>query len=210
MIVVRILKDFYHYVKLVKFQEKYRKTNQHNFTRAINIFSLNKVIVGKGTYGAIKIREFKIPKEQLVIGSYCSIANEVTFLLSGEHNYMRVSTYPFKTKILEENAECVCKGKITIGDDVWIGYGATILSGVTIGKGAIIGAGTVVAKDVPPYAIYVNGKILKYRFEEEIIDKLLKIDYSKLTEDKIKNNIDILYTNISKQNVDDIIQKLEI
>lgn len=208
--IIRMLKDFYHYLKLIKFQKKYRKVNSHNFTRAINIFPLDKVEIGKGTYGAIKVRGFERPEEKLSIGSYCSIANEVTFLLSGEHNYNKISTYPFKTKILGQNAECICKGKITICDDVWIGYGATILSGVTIGQGAIIGAGTIVAKDVPPYAIYVNGKIIKYRFEQELIKKLEIIDYSKLDTQKIKDKLDILYKNITLDNIDAIIEKLEI
>lgn len=208
--IIRMLKDFYHYLKLIRFQEKYRKVNSHNFTRAINIFPLSKVSIGKGTYGAIKVREFKRPEEQLEIGSYCSIANEVTFLLSGEHNYNRISTYPFKTKILEQEAECICKGKITVCDDVWIGYGATILSGVTIGQGAVIGANSIVTKNIPPYAIYAGNKIIKYRFEEEIIEKLTKTDLSKLNEQKIKDNIDILYTEINKENVDEIIQKLDI
>ena len=97
-----------------------------------------------------------------------------------------------------------------IEDDVWIGYGATILSGVTIGKGAIIGANSIVAKDVPPYAIYVGDKIIKYRFKEDIIEKLLKTDLSKLTKEKIINNIDVIYTQINQENVDEIIQKLEI
>ena len=208
--IITIMKDFYHYLKLIRFKNKYTKLNKNNFTTASNIFSVNKVSVGKNSYGAIKVKEFGKQEEQLVIGAYCSIANEVTFLLSGEHGYNRISTYPFKTKILNQSEECICKGKIVVEDDVWIGYGATILSGVTIGQGAIIGAGTIVAKDVPPYAIYANGRIIKYRFEKEVIDKLLKADLTKLTTEKILNNIDILYSNINEQNVDEIIQKLEV
>ena len=66
---------------------------------------------------------------------------------------------------------------ITIGNDVWIGEHAAILEGVTIGDGAIIGAHAVVAKDVPPYGVVVGnpGKVIKYRFSQDIIDKLLQI-----------------------------------
>ena len=96
------------------------------------------------------------------------------------------------------------------GGDVWIGYGATICSGVHIGRGAIIGAGTVVAKDVPPYAIFANGKIIKYRFEDEIIEKLKKVDYTKLSKEKIQEKMDILYQDIDVTNVDDIIKKLDL
>jgi len=69
--------------------------------------------------------------------------------------------------------ECV------IGNDVWIGCNSTILRGVTIGNGAVIGANSLVNKDVPPYAIVVGSpaKIIKYRFDEEIIQALLKIKW---------------------------------
>lgn len=63
---------------------------------------------------------------------------------------------------------------------------------------------------MPPYAIYANGKIIKYRFEEDVINKLLKADLTKLTREKIINNTDILYSKINEQNVDEIIQKLGI
>ncbi len=65
--------------------------------------------------------------------------------------------------------------RVKIGNDVWIGYGALIVGGVTIGDGACIGAGAIVTKDVPPYAIVggVPAKVLKYRFPEQIIAKLL-------------------------------------
>jgi serine acetyltransferase len=94
--------------------------------------------------------------------------------------------------------EAFSKGNIVIDDDVWIGYGVTILSGVHIGQGAVVAAGAVVTKDVPPYAIVggVPAKIIKYRFSPEIIEELMKIDYSKLEEDDIKNHIDDLYSEI--------------
>ena len=181
----------------------WRIKNKENFTKMKRNFPTSKVKVGKGTYGYIDAITFDNPDEFIEIGNYCSIAENVTFLMSGQHNYKTISTYPFKY-------ECICKGKITIGDDVWIGYGAIILAGVNIGQGAIIGAGTVVAKDVPPYAIFVNGKILKYRFEDGIIEKLKKIDYSNLSREKIKDNLDILYQTVEDSNVDNIIKKLNI
>lgn len=78
-----------------------------------------------------------------------------------------------------------------IKDDVWIGAQATIMSGVTIGQGAVIGAKALVTKDVPPYAIVggVPAKVIKYRFEKEIIDELLKIDFSKFDYKVIKEHI---------------------
>lgn len=206
--IIRIIKDFYHYLDLIRFRNKYRKINNNNFTTANNKFSINKVIVGKNSYGNLNIKEFGLPEEKLTIGAYCSIANDVTFLLSGEHTYKRVSTYPFKTMLLNKGQECICKGEIIVEDDVWIGYGSTILSGVTIGQGAIIGAGTVVAKDVPAYAIYVNGKIIKYRFNENLIKKLKTIDFSKLDLEKVTEYTQSLYAEVTEENVDKIINYL--
>lgn len=186
----------------------WRKKNKHNFTRIGSNFSTSKVSVGVATYGTLNVITFNSEDEFLELGSYCSIADNVTFLLSGEHSYKKISTYPFKNKILKNGEECISKGKIKVEDDVWIGYGATILSGVTIGQGAIIGAGTVVAKDVPPYAIYANGKILKYRFDEKIIEKLKDIDYSKLNNKKISDKLSILYEDITEENIEDIIKQI--
>ncbi len=86
-----------------------------------------------------------------------------------------------------------------VDDDVWIGYGATILSGVHIGQGAIVGANALVTKDIPPYAIAggTPAKLIKYRFEERIINELLKVDFDSLTDDMIIDNIDDLYKEMT-------------
>ncbi|MGN9105593.1 DapH/DapD/GlmU-related protein [Oliverpabstia intestinalis] len=91
--------------------------------------------------------------------------------------------------------ESFAKGDIRVDDDVWIGYGASIMSGVHIGQGAVVAAGAVVTKDVPPYAIVggVPAKVIKYRFEPEMIEELLKVDYSELTKEDIEKHIDDLY-----------------
>ena len=87
------------------------------------------------------------------------------------------------------------KGDIKVDDDVWIGYGATILSGVHIGQGVVVAAGSVVTRDVPPYAIVggVPANVIKYRFSSDLIEELLMIDYSKLTKEEIKKHITDLY-----------------
>jgi len=75
-----------------------------------------------------------------------------------------------------------------------------------------VAAGSIVTKDVPPYAI-VGGnpaQVIKYRFSPEIIEKLKKIDYSKLSEDKIREHIEDLYTEISEDNIDNIIEVLDV
>ena len=81
---------------------------------------------------------------------------------------------------------------IKIGNDVWIGVEAMILDGVTIGDGAVIGARTVVTKDIPPYAIAVGvpAKIVKYRFEQEVINRLLEIKWWDFSDDKIDAHIE--------------------
>ena len=206
--IVMLLKDIHSYFKLLKFKKLYRKNNQNNFTKTNKIFDINKVQIGNYTYGNLNIHTFGNPKEHLEIGHFCSIANNVKFLLSGEHNYKYVSTYPFKAKFDILESECLCKGPITVGDDVWIGENSIILSGVKIGTGAVIGAGSVVSKDIPPYAIYANGKIIKYRFSEEIIKELLKIDYNNLNKDKINTELKILYENVTNENVNFIVNEI--
>lgn len=176
-----ILLDLKKYVTLTAFRKEWRRMNLHNGTVAVNRFPTDKVVVGIGTYGGVKVLAHDNEKESLAIGNYVSIAGDVTFLLGGEHNYKTVSTFPFYTHIFKEQRSnpTPTKGPIRVEDDVWIGHGALILSGVTIGKGAVIGAGSVVTKNVPPYAIYAGNKIIKYRFREDIIDKLRRIDLSK-------------------------------
>lgn len=92
------------------------------------------------------------------------------------------------------------KGTIEIGNDVWIGTSAVILSGVKIGHGAVVAAGSLVTKNIPPYAI-VGGnpaKIIKYRFNEDKIKELLEMNWWDWSEEKIKNNIEILSSKINE------------
>lgn len=112
------------------------------------------------------------------IGKFCSIASRVT-ILTANHDYKNVSTYPFDRNPKISEYQCRISNNVDIGNDVWIGINAIILPGVTINDGAIIAAGAIVTKDVPPYAI-VGGapaKIIKYRFEQSTIDKLLYIKW---------------------------------
>jgi acetyltransferase-like isoleucine patch superfamily enzyme len=126
-------------------------------------------------------------------------AHGVIILSGGEHDMSRVTCYPLRNNLAFEKSvgdiDSASKGPVVIGNDVWVGAGAIILSGVSIGDGAIVAAGAVVTKDVPPYAI-VGGnpaKLIRYRFSEDQIAKLLSISWWNWSEDKIKANLDSFY-----------------
>ena len=181
---------------------KWRESNPHNNTFLVKpLFDAKCVNVGNGTYGPIDV-EMSRRDIVLTIGNFCSIANDVKFVLSAEHPTNFISTYPFKV-LCTKTAECeaLSKGNIIVGDDVWIGYGATILSGVHVGQGAVIAAGAVVTKDVEPYQIVagVPAKPIKFRFDEELRNELLKIDFSKLEEETIRSNLEKLYCTLENK-----------
>ncbi len=191
-------------LRYLAFKKQWGKANAHNSTRVKAPFDMSLVSVGKKTYGCID-PHLANTTNRLVIGSYCSIADEVRFLVSADHPIHNISTFPFRVHCLQETMEGISKGDILVGDDVWIGYRATILSGVQIGQGAVVAAGAVVAKDVPPYAIVggVPAKILNYRFPEDIRKALLQVDFSSLDDDTIRQYADSLYTpleNVSQLN----------
>mgnify|MGYP004588137811 CR=1 FL=1 len=182
--------------------------NTHNKTCMGNYFPEALVSVGNWTYGKLIVHHFECEGEGLQIGNYCSIGPDVEFFLGGEHHPKYMSNYPFALYIPKcekyEAEDRTTKGKIIIDDDVWIGAHAIILSGVHIGQGAIIAAGSVVAKDVPPYAIFGNGKVLKYRFEQELINKLLKVDYSRINVSDIQEHLQDFYTKDVKKTVNEV------
>ena len=195
-------------IKLLEFQEKWRDINKHNNTIAGRLFPPDKVSVGCYSYGTLNILSYGNNEEKLTIGNYCSIAGGTTFILSGEHDYKRISTFPFSKVVLNGDVEAICKGPIIVEDDVWIGHACTILSGVTIGKGAVIGAGSIINKDIPPYSIYAGGRIVKKRFSDEIIQKLSNINLQVMDELQISELINVLETEVTEDNIDCILNSI--
>lgn len=127
---------------------------------------------------------FDFEDDKLVIGKFCSIASGAKFILNGgNHRTDWLTTYPFPVfghgweKAMPDSFPN--KGDIVIGNDVWVGYNATIMPGVTVGDGAIVATQAVVTRDVPPYAI-VGGNpatIIRKRFDDATIERLLQIQW---------------------------------
>ena len=194
-----MINELYSYLMFERKKRQWRKKNPHNSTYLIqNGSPIGEVKVGKHTYGGLNV--LNCTSNKLVIGNYCSIAKQTAFILGVDHRMSGVSTYPFKKLMLHGEQEAISKGDIIIEDDVWIGYGAIILSGVHIGQGAAIAAGAVVSKDVPPYAIVggVPAKIIKYRFSEPVRRQLERIDFSKIDDEFVEKHISQLYEEIDE------------
>ena len=128
---------------------------------------------------------FDFTGDQLIIGKFCMIASDVKFIMNGaNHLSNAISTYPFAVfgngwESAMEGKTYPNKGNIEIGNDVWIGYNATIMAGVKIGDGAIIATNSTVVSDVEPYTI-VGGnpaREIKKRFSPEIVERLLKLQW---------------------------------
>jgi virginiamycin A acetyltransferase len=157
--------------------------------------------------------------DRVVIGNYCSIGHGAILITHPghippkEYPEYRVATYAvfrIKKNCLKRHGFLPSyylpekSNFVVIGNDVTIGANAIVLPGVTIGDGSIVGAGSVVTHDVPPFAVVagVPAKILKYRFSQQKIKKLLKIAWWNWSEDKIYENMDYFYGK-----VDDFIEK---
>lgn len=146
---------------------------------------------------------FDFVGDKLIIGKFCMIASGVTFIMNGaNHLTDAVTTYPFAIfgngwEGAMEGKSYPTKGNIIIGNDVWIGYNATIMAGVKVGDGAIIGTNATVTKDVEPYSI-VGGnpaKEIRKRFTTEQIKTLLNLKWWYWSIEKITANLHSLTSN---------------
>ena len=164
------------------------------------------IVVGEFTYIADSEFESHVTHhydwlgDKLIIGKFCQIAAGVEFVMNGANHQMNaVTTYPFYTLEGWEmkppaKEELPFKGDTVIGNDVWIGQNAVILPGVHIGDGAIIGANSVVGSDVSPYTIVVGNpaKALRKRFDDELIDLLLRFKWWDRSIEEINSLIPLL------------------
>lgn len=139
--------------------------------------------------------------DKLIIGKFCAIARGAKFIMNGaNHKLSGISTYPFQIfgngweKVAPQPGELPYKGDTVVGNDVWIGYEALIMPGVKIGNGAIVSSRSVVVSDVAPYSI-VGGnpaRLIKARFDSDVIAKLGKIAWWDWPVDKITTHLDLI------------------
>ncbi len=171
----------------------FKKTSIHSFTRIYNSTLSEFSYVGKNNF-----------IESTVIGKFCSIADNCSIGLA-KHPIDWVSTSPVfirgRNKLHYHFSQHEYKSvtRTIIEDDVWIGINTIIMSGITVGKGSIVGAGSVVTKNVEPYSIVAGNpaKIIRYRFEDDIISKLLKLDWTSWTSDTISKHAS-LFNNVNE------------
>ena len=164
------------------------------------------IIVGDFTYIADSDFESHVThfypwsRDNLIIGKFCQIAAGVEFVMNdANHKMNAVTTFPFYTlegweMNIPDPSEMPFKGNTVIGNDVWIGQNAVILPGVHVGDGAIIGANSVVGSEVAPYTIVIGNpaKVLRKRFDDELIGLLLKFKWWDKSIEEINALIPIL------------------
>ncbi len=194
--------------------EKFPNKNVPSVCFIKNVITRPNIEVGDYTYyddtnGADKFEEhvihhYEFLGDKLIIGKFCQIASGIKIIMNGANHRMNsVTTYPFNImgngweKVTPKLEDLPFKGDTIIGNDVWIGQNVTILPGVHIGDGAIIGANSVVTKDIPAYHIAGGNpcKIIRKRFNEELINYLEEIKWWNWEEDKIFKNLEILCSN---------------
>lgn len=160
----------------------------HKTSRLCSGCSLTNVVMGRYSYAGDNTRI-----TDAEIGNFCSIGENCS-IGGGIHPLNMVSTSPVFLKgrnIMRTNFSNYPYSpskKVTIGHDVWIGNYTFIKAGVSIGTGAVIGAHAVVVHDVEPYSIVagIPARKIRLRFGDDIIKKLLKIEWWNLDEERLK------------------------
>jgi acetyltransferase-like isoleucine patch superfamily enzyme len=196
------------------FEEQFRGKFPDTMIQPRGRFHLDSVKrLGRYAYGDLNVLSFGGSGEHLEIGEWVSIGPDVLFVLGGEHPYDGLTTFPYDLFVLGgkyDPTKNQTKGPIIVMDDVWIGTKAMILSGVNIGQGAIIGAGALVANDVLPYRIVAGSpaRAIGCRFSQDMIEKLMDVDFKKLTSEVITKLRKELKEPLSIESLDKIIAKV--
>lgn len=192
---------------------------KHNPTIDQFVFLSNKnVYIGKYTYGFESTKIYTWGEDiDIRIGRFTSIGAGLKLFCGGNHSTSFVSSYPFgsiynnRLKINTNKQIVFSNGNICIGNDVWLGRDVTIMSGITIGDGSVIAANSHIVKDIEPYSIYGGNpaKLIRYRFSEEIIDMLLKLQWWNYEDSIIEKIYPILLEKPNENTFNDIIEILE-
>lgn len=163
---------------------------------------------GRHTYGGILLKDRNDRVQNISVGKYCSIAGEVTAVVSG-HNHNFVSTFPFlymkPFKKMKHTNDVLVNYRMSIGNDVWIGRKSLLVGNVTVGDGCVIGAGSVIRGKIEPYSIMIGNpaQLVGKRFSDEQIEKLLEIQWWHWDDEKIKENVNLIYS----ENIDEFIKE---
>jgi len=164
------------------------------------IYYDHQIYIGKHTYFSSPPTrlEYNDVNSKVRIGHYTSVAQDVIFQAGGNHNTHFATTYPLITRLMPNRPPLsempIVDDDIVIGSDVWICRDVKIMGPLKIGHGAILAAHSVVTKDVPPYAIVAGNpaRIKKFRFDQEIIDKLLEIAWWNWSDEEVLERADDL------------------
>lgn len=199
-----------HALRLERKRWGWLRRNRHNETWAVNSFDITHVKVGRNSYGPLSVVDGDGPA-RLTVGSFCSIADRVTFVLNGDHHIDRFTTLPVRAFVLGLHQPALSKGDIVLEDDVWIGHGATILSGVRIGAGSVVAAGAVVSRNVPPNVIVggVPARVLRPRFETRIAARVQDLRRMVLNESFVRDHLDFFERPLSEQLLDNMAESVD-
>lgn len=180
-------------------------------------FRVKKIYIAKGTFLGHNVQIGRFTRinnasyiDNCEIGAFCALAGRL-IVRSSNHsvNYPNVQDWVQRNLICSKTLVAgYSKGRLRIGNAVWIGDSVIILSGVTIGNGAVIGAGSVVTKSIPDFAIAVGNpaKVIKYRFSKDIIELLCQVSWWEWSEEKIKKNKKFFETDFSAVSNEDAIK----
>lgn len=174
---------------------RFNPTIMINNVSRTGLIGKSPISLGRYTYGFenVQIRQWN-EGASLTIGSFCSIASNITIYLGGNHRTDWITTFPFGHIFRDElggdeiQGHPSTNGNVIIGNDVWIGSNVTIMSGITIGDGAVLATNGVVTRDVSPYEV-VGGnpaRHIKFRFDSDLIEVLTTLKWWDLPIEVIK------------------------